>query len=171
VGDRCRTQLRSRVCQSRISTNSPSTWPKVRLQSGHRQSPWRSSALVGSTQDSSDLVMAVKSMRHLTMSTIAPIVHPDSLPVYLRLVDTYRIYDGTDENGIVGTVAPGLFAQEGRCWRMIYANPVGHGTHCMQPWNGSEGGSSWTAGRRSGRASATPTICHGPSGRVRHSLR
>jgi hypothetical protein len=29
-------------------------------------------------------------------------------------LDTYRIYDGTDENGIVGTVAPGLFAQEGR---------------------------------------------------------
>ena len=48
-------------------------------------------------------------------------------------MDTYRIYDGTDENGIVGTVAPGLFAQEGRCWRMVYANPVGHGTHCMQP--------------------------------------
>jgi hypothetical protein len=48
-------------------------------------------------------------------------------------VDTYRIYDGTDENGIVGTVAPGLFAQEGRCWRMVYANPVGHGTHCMRP--------------------------------------
>jgi hypothetical protein len=40
-------------------------------------------------------------------------------------VDTYRIYDGTDENGIVGTVAPGLFAQEGRCWR-TYENPVGH---------------------------------------------
>ena len=33
-------------------------------------------------------------------------------------VDTYQIYDGTDENGIVGTVAPGLFAQEGRCRRM-----------------------------------------------------
>jgi hypothetical protein len=47
-------------------------------------------------------------------------------------VDTYRIYDGTDENGIVGTVAPELFAQEGRCWRMIYENPVGHGTHCME---------------------------------------
>ena len=31
------------------------------------------------------------------------------------------MYDGTDENGIVGTVAPGLFAQEGRCWRMVYA--------------------------------------------------
>jgi hypothetical protein len=60
-------------------------------------------------------------------------------------VDTYRIYDGTDENGIVGTVAPGLFAQEGRCWRMIYANPVGHGTHCMPPvewvgrWKSLEG--------------------------------
>ena len=39
-------------------------------------------------------------------------------------MDTYRIYDGTDENGIVGTVAPGLFAQEGRCWRMVYAEPA-----------------------------------------------
>jgi hypothetical protein len=28
-------------------------------------------------------------------------------------VDTYQIYDGTDEKGIVGTAAPGLFAQEG----------------------------------------------------------
>ena len=44
------------------------------------------------------------------MSTIAPIVHPDSIPVYLRSVDTCQIYDGTDENGIVGTVAPGTFA-------------------------------------------------------------
>jgi hypothetical protein len=48
-------------------------------------------------------------------------------------VDTYQIYDGTDENGIVGTLAPGLFAQEGRCWRMVYENPVGHPTHCMAP--------------------------------------
>jgi hypothetical protein len=48
-------------------------------------------------------------------------------------VDTYQIYDGTDEHGIVGTVAPGLFAQEGRCWRMVYENPVGHGTHCPEP--------------------------------------
>jgi hypothetical protein len=47
-------------------------------------------------------------------------------------VDTYRIYDGTDENGIVGTVAPGLFAQEGWCWPMVYENPVGHGTHCSR---------------------------------------
>ena len=52
---------------------------------------------------------------------------------YRRAVDTYRIYDGTDENGIVGKVAPGLLAQEGRCWRMVYENPVGHGTHCTQP--------------------------------------
>lgn len=37
-------------------------------------------------------------------------------------LDAYQIYDGTDENGIVGTVAPGLFAQEGRCWRMVYEN-------------------------------------------------
>jgi hypothetical protein len=48
-------------------------------------------------------------------------------------VGTYQIYDATDENGIVGTVAPGLFAQEGRCWRMVYANSGGHGTHCMRP--------------------------------------
>jgi hypothetical protein len=79
-----------RKIQSRISTNSPSTWPKARLQSGHRQSPWRSSAFVGSTHDSSDLVMVVKSMRHLTMSTIAPIVHPDSIPVNLQSVSPMR---------------------------------------------------------------------------------
>jgi hypothetical protein len=52
---------------------------------------------------------------------------------YRRAVDTYRIYDGTDEYGIVGKVAPGLFAQEGWCWRMVYENPIGHGTHCTQP--------------------------------------
>jgi hypothetical protein len=57
-------------------------------------------------------------------------------------VDTYRIYDGTDENGIVGTVAPGLFAQEGRCWRMVYANPVSHGTHCVGAASGYEPSSS-----------------------------
>jgi hypothetical protein len=50
----------------------------------------------------------------------------------VEALDTYRIYDGTDENGIVGTVAPGLFAQEGRCWRMVYENPVGQGGHCME---------------------------------------
>jgi hypothetical protein len=30
-------------------------------------------------------------------------------------------------------VAPGLFAQEGRCWRMVHRNVAGHGTHCMEP--------------------------------------
>jgi hypothetical protein len=30
-------------------------------------------------------------------------------------------------------VAPGLFAQEGRCWRMVYENVAGHGGHCGEP--------------------------------------
>jgi hypothetical protein len=33
---------------------------------------------------------------------------------YRRTVATYRIYDSTDENGMVGTFAPRLFPQEGR---------------------------------------------------------
>lgn len=37
----------------------------------------------------------------------------------------FAIYGGVDNRGTVGRVAPGLFAQEGRCWRMIYENPVG----------------------------------------------
>ena len=45
----------------------------------------------------------------------------------------FAINPGVDHLDTVGRVAPGLFAQEGRCWRMIYGNPVGHGTHCMQP--------------------------------------
>jgi hypothetical protein len=45
----------------------------------------------------------------------------------------FAIYGGVDHRGTVGKVAPGLFAQEGRCWRMVYANPVGQGTHCKQP--------------------------------------
>ena len=48
-------------------------------------------------------------------------------------MDTFSIYGGVDHRGTVGKAAPGIFAQEGRCWRMVYANPVGHGTHCMQP--------------------------------------
>jgi hypothetical protein len=35
--------------------------------------------------------------------------------------------------GMIGEVAPGLFAQEGRCWRMVYENPVGQGGHCPEP--------------------------------------
>jgi hypothetical protein len=50
----------------------------------------------------------------------------------------FAIYGGVDHRDTIGKVAPGVFAQEGRCWRMIYANPVGHGTHCMEPveWGG-----------------------------------
>jgi hypothetical protein len=53
-------------------------------------------------------------------------------------VDTYLINTGVDHLGTVGQVAPGLFAQEGRCWRMVYEKPVGHGTHCVAPvaWAG-----------------------------------
>jgi hypothetical protein len=74
-------------------------------------------------------------------------VDPDIRWLPSRPLDTYQIYDGTDENGIFGKVAPGLFAQEGRCWRMIYQNPVGQPGHCMQPvawvgrWNFLKG---WT---------------------------
>jgi hypothetical protein len=43
------------------------------------------------------------------------------------------IYSGVDQLEIVGQVAPGIFAQDGRCWRMVYENPVGQGGHCMEP--------------------------------------
>jgi hypothetical protein len=48
-------------------------------------------------------------------------------------MDSYRTYDGTDHLGTVGKVAPGLFAQEGRCWRMVYENQSAKGGHCMEP--------------------------------------
>ncbi len=38
------------------------------------------------------------------MSTIAPIVHPDSVPVYLRSVSVHSIQDGTTQLGIVSRV-------------------------------------------------------------------
>ena len=43
----------------------------------------------------------------------------------------YRINPGVDHLGTVGKVAPGLFAHEGRCWRMIYENQVCYGTHTL----------------------------------------
>jgi hypothetical protein len=46
---------------------------------------------------------------------------------------TYSIYSSVDHLGVVGQVAPGIFAQEGRCWRMVYENAAGHGGHCMEP--------------------------------------
>jgi hypothetical protein len=45
----------------------------------------------------------------------------------------FAISGGVDHRGTVGKVAPGLIAQEGRCWRTIYENPVGHATFCMEP--------------------------------------
>ncbi len=45
----------------------------------------------------------------------------------------FAIYGGVDHRNTVGKVAPGLFAQEGRCWRMIYENPVGQSGHCPEP--------------------------------------
>ena len=52
------------------------------------------------------------------------------------------IYSGVDQLEIVGKVAPGIFAQDGRCWRMVHENPVGQGGHCVEPWLGLVGGSS-----------------------------
>jgi hypothetical protein len=45
---------------------------------------------------------------------------------------------GIDQLGIVGAVAPGIFAQPGRCWRMVYVNVAGHASHCDEPveWRG-----------------------------------
>jgi hypothetical protein len=53
-------------------------------------------------------------------------------------VTQYSIYSGGDHRGTVGKMAPGLFAQEGGYWRMVYENSVGHGTFCPEPvtWDG-----------------------------------
>ncbi|MGO8863289.1 MAG: hypothetical protein ACLQRH_21380 [Acidimicrobiales bacterium] len=45
----------------------------------------------------------------------------------------YSIYSGVDQLGIVGQVAPGIFAQEGRCWCFVYENPAGQAGRCMAP--------------------------------------
>jgi hypothetical protein len=44
----------------------------------------------------------------------------------------HAIYSGVDHLDTVGTVVPGLLAEEGRCRRMVYENPVGQGGHCLQ---------------------------------------
>jgi hypothetical protein len=56
----------------------------------------------------------------------------NSLPSTMAM---YSIYRGLDQLGIVGQVAPGIFAQEGRCWRFV---PAGQASHCMAPvaWRG-----------------------------------
>jgi hypothetical protein len=45
---------------------------------------------------------------------------------------------GIDHLGIVGAVAPGIFAQEGRCWQFVYEKPPGQAGDCMAPvsWRG-----------------------------------
>jgi hypothetical protein len=48
-------------------------------------------------------------------------------------VDTYSIYGGVGHLGTVGTVAPGLFVQEGLCWGMVYEDPVGQAGHGIEP--------------------------------------
>ena len=35
----------------------------------------------------------------------------------------FAVHGGADHRGTVGKLAPGLFAQEGRCWRIVYAEP------------------------------------------------
>ena len=57
-------------------------------------------------------------------------------------VTAFAINPGVDHRDTIGKVAPGLFAQEGRCWRMVYENAAGHETHCPEPSRGSAGGSS-----------------------------
>jgi hypothetical protein len=50
-----------------------------------------------------------------------------------RAMTGFAIHGGVDHRNTVRKVAPGLFAQEGRCWRVIYENPVGQSGHCMEP--------------------------------------
>ena len=51
----------------------------------------------------------------------------------LGAMTEFAIYGGVDHRDTVGKVAPGLFAQEGRCWRMVYENVAGHAGHCPEP--------------------------------------
>jgi hypothetical protein len=77
----------------------------------------------------------------------------------------FAINPGVDHRDTIGKVAPGIFAQEGRCWRMIYENAAGHGTHCMEPVVSMQvGGSSRRDGRRFGAVSGTPASCPGLGG-------
>ncbi len=58
---------------------------------------------------------------------------PRSVPALPWAVDTYRIYDGTDDNWFVGTLPRGYSLRKAGCWRTIFENPVDHGKHCMVP--------------------------------------
>jgi hypothetical protein len=45
----------------------------------------------------------------------------------------FAINPGVDHRDTIGKVAPGIFAQEGRCLRFVYGDAAGRGTHCMEP--------------------------------------
>jgi hypothetical protein len=55
-------------------------------------------------------------------------------------------------------VAPGIFAQEGRCWRFLYENPSGQAGHRMEPVACVVGSGTSQGGSRCGAARGTPTI-------------
>jgi hypothetical protein len=46
---------------------------------------------------------------------------------------SFAINPGIDHRNTIGKVAPGIFAQEGRCWRFVYENVAGHAGHCPEP--------------------------------------
>ena len=52
--------------------------------------------------------------------------------------DLPTLNSGIDHLGMVGTVAPGIFAQEGRCWRFVFLKPSGDAGHCRESvsWRG-----------------------------------
>jgi hypothetical protein len=91
VGDRCLTQPTGKAQDSEPDLRQV----PIDVAGGAiaKRTPPEPLAFIGICridQDSSDLVMRVKSLRHLTMSTIAPIVHPDSIPVNLQSVSPMR---------------------------------------------------------------------------------
>jgi hypothetical protein len=64
----------------------------------------------------------------------------------------YSIYNGVDQLGIVGTIAPGIFAQEGRCWRFVYETRRGT---AWRPWPGGGATGTGRGGSRSGAVRRT----------------
>jgi hypothetical protein len=77
-------------------------------------------------------------------------------------VTDFAINPGVDHRNTIGKVAPGIFAQEGRCWRFIYENAAGHAGHCMDPVEWTGRWKSRRAGRRAGVARGTQVSCRGP---------
>ena len=61
-------------------------------------------------------------------------------PPTMQLFALPTLNSGVDQLGIVGTVAPGIFAMPGRCWRFVYEKPSGQAGRCMGPvsWRGRD---------------------------------